>query len=84
MTSTIFSNIYMGLRMTDSMIIKVFMIISGRFSMSFEILLTTFVRERRLQWSLLSSSRTVPLVEAALYLCLNLVEHLSIPQSLPL
>jgi len=83
MTSTVFSSIYMGLRTTDNVTIKVFMIISGRFSMSFEILPITFVSRRRLQRSLLSSSRTVPLVEAALYLGLNLAEHLSIPRGLP-
>jgi len=50
MTSTAFSSIYMGLRTTDNVTTKAFMIILGRFRMSFEILLITFVRRRRLRW----------------------------------
>ena len=43
---SLFSSIYMGLRTTDNVTIKVFMIILGRFSMNFEILLITSIGRR--------------------------------------
>jgi len=43
MTSTVYFNIFTGWRM-ESVTIKVFMIISERFSMNFAILLITFTK----------------------------------------
>jgi hypothetical protein len=42
----VFSSICMGLKMTDGVTVKAFMITSGRFRMSFEISPNTFVRRR--------------------------------------
>jgi hypothetical protein len=85
MTSTDFFNIFMGWRATDSVTIKVFMIILGRFRMSFAILRITFMRRRRPQLTfLLFSSRTNLLVEIVSYLGSPLAEHLIILQFIPL